>query len=387
MKKLLLNVALAVSILFSTTSFAADSHYSIIIDAGSSGSRLHLFQHNADKNMPVVTEVFTVKNTTPLNSFANHPEKSGESLKPLFDDAVKKLHDDNITEVIPTSVLGTAGMRLLPTDQQQAIYLNIKNFIEASYKNTLITSEVQTISGKIEGVYDWLDVNYLLKNFQNQTPTAGSIEMGSASTQIAYATQKMTKPIDETNLTINGKKYTVFSKSFLGLGQDQTHQGMRVDQDAKSCYPTDAPFDQGNTGHFNLVICKSIYHQIIESFEVQKQILPVYKVPTFIAFNGAYYTYHFFGVDPSPPDQETLEQTVIDPICNNSWESLKESYPYEPEHLLTNYCANIIYVTDLFYNAYQVQDSQLKVLSTINNQKIDWALGAMLYQLIKNEKK
>lgn len=371
--------------LFCTNNFAAEINYSIIVDAGGSGSRVHLFQHNDDKNLPDIKDIFSKKNNLPLAAFANHPENAGESLKPLLDDVTKKIHDDKITEVIPIHVLGTAGMRLLTSEEQKAIYSSVKKYIGDHYSDTLTTMEIHTLSGKMEGIYDWLDVNYLAKNFQNKAPTAGSLDMGSASTQIAFATDKLTKSIDQMAVKINGVEYIVFSKSFLGLGLDQVRESMKMDALAATCYPKNAPFKGSQTGQFNLVNCRSIYQQIIESYRVADQIIPVYKVPTFIAFSGAYYTYHFFGADPNPPNQETLEQNVMNPVCGNPWEVLKAAFPYEDEAFLVNYCANGIYLTDLFYSAYQIQSKQLKVLNKINDQGIDWTLGAMMYMLIAKD--
>ena len=110
------------------------------------------------------------------------------------------------------NLLATAGMRLLPEEKQQAIYSSIKSFLKNNYQFPV--GEIKTISGKMEALYGWLDINYLLGNFKNHQATIGSIDMGGASTEIAFATEDESRPEDEIKIDINDKHYIVFSKSF-----------------------------------------------------------------------------------------------------------------------------------------------------------------------------
>jgi len=49
--------------------------------------------------------------------------------------------------------------------------------------------------------------------------------------------------------------------------------------------------------------------------------------------------------------------------------------------LLSNYCANGVYVTELLYNTYQITGDDLQVADTVNQRSIDWTLGALIHQL------
>lgn len=379
MKKLII---ILFNVLILNSALATTYQHYIIIDAGSSGSRLHFFKYSNNKNMPIIEEIFTTKSTTPLAAFAETPEKAYESLNPMLVQAEKVIHDHAIPKPVPTAILGTAGMRLLASDQQKAIYDNLKLNLLENHKNTLAPKNINTISGKMEGLYGWLDVNYLLKNFQNNAPTVGSIDIGGASTEIAYAIEKSNKSINETAFTINNTNYVVFSKSFLGLGMDEARGSMDIDPNAITCYPKGYFATEKN--NFDLPQCSNIYNQIIDNYQIKKSGMPTYKIPTFVVFGGAYYTYHFFGQGPTIPNQDTLEQTIIKPLCNNTWEALKQAYPAEPEIYLVAYCANSVFVTNLLFDAFQLQPQQMNIASAIDENKIDWALGAMLYTTIKD---
>jgi apyrase len=374
-------VSILAAMLFTSlanTAYANNLHYSIIVDAGSTGSRLHLFQYETGKGLPDMKEVFSESVKPGLSSFAKNPEAAGESLKKLLDDVVISLKNQSIEpQAVSINVMATAGMRLLPADTQQAIYKNVKHYIQSNY--TFSIDQIETVSGKMEGVYGWLDVNYLANNFQNKTATVGSIDMGGASTQIAFATQDTSKSDNEVTVKIGENTYRIFSKSFLGLGQDQALAAMNQHTAADTCYPVNYPIN-GQMGSFNFTTCGSIYADVIHDHHVAEEIAPL-AGQQFIVYSGSYYTYKFFGVDATP-DQAIVEQRIQE-VCSKSWEQLQQAYPTEAPKYLANYCANEVYFDNLFYGTYQLQGSQLKVTAKINQQDIDWSVGALLFKLSK----
>lgn len=360
----------ALGLLVATNVFAAESQYEIIIDAGSTNSRLHLFSYQLDSSVPEITDQLYKKNSLPLSSFKDHPNDAGASLKPILDDAVHYVKDHNINQALSINVYGTAGMRLLDLSTQQAIYANVKDYINSHYANTFTIRTVKTITGTEEALFDWLDVNYVAKHFQELTPTVGAIDMGGASTQIAFATDNRDKPDDLIQLNINSHVYSVFVKSFLGLGEDQARGTINTYATASACYPT------GYTpmhGQFNSAICANNYADLIQHNQVSSQMIPLPHDQTFIAFSGAYYTYQFFGIDNAPNKMNL--QSGIAKECYKSWDQLQHEHP--SDNYLINDCADASYLLELFYNTYQLQDNQLRI-----QQNIDWSLGALLYQLI-----
>lgn len=371
--------AIIISSALSVNAFAKSNNYIIYIDAGSTGSRLHIFEYEKTLSVPSIKDVFSVNIKPGLSEYADHPESSGNSLKKLFDDAAKFLLDQGADlSTVPINLFATAGMRLLPEDKQQAIYLDVSNFMRNNYEFAI--KDIKTISGKMEGLYGWLDVNYLLGNLQNHRATVGSIDMGGASTQIAFATKDTSKPDDEVSLNIDNQHYVVFSKSFLGLGQDQARDIMLVDQGSSHCFPKNYVVNNENIGNFNMLSCGSIYNKILQTQKVSKQLVST-QGESFIAYSGIYFSYNFFNIDKTP-DQTSLE-TQIQNVCTRTWEQLQNDYPKVPEKYLSTYCANGVYHNKLIYDTYKIQGSQLTVTNQINQKDIDWTLGAALYDLIQ----
>lgn len=363
--------------------FADNLSYSIIVDAGSSGTRLHLYKHESEGPTYKITEEFSEDTKPGLSSYASDPEQAGPSLKKLFDDAVIEMQKRNIKpSQVTTDIFATAGMRLLPQDQQMAIYANIRSYLMDHY--TFAIDHVETISGKMEGLYDWLDVNYLENNFVHGKQTLGAIDMGGASTQIAYATQDTSKPDDEIDFQYNNQHYTVFSKSFLGLGQDASRSAvLKQSELGQSCFPTGYFTNAGKVNTYNFNQCGNAYSQLIDTYHIPSS-LPPFNQTTFAMFSGTYYAYHFFGVEDNT--QGSLEARV-NTICQMTWDQMKQKYADSniPEKILSAYCANGTYLDHLFYDTYHLNADQMWVTNKVHNgQSIDWALGALLYQLTQN---
>lgn len=372
--------AIIAAILLIANSIAfADPHYAIIVDAGSSGSRLHLFKYEQEAKLPIIEEIFTDAVKPGLSSFADHPKQAAYSLKILFDHAEEVLKAKQINpHTVSVSVLATAGMRLLPREKTDEIYHAVRTYLKKHYAFTI--EEVATIPEKMEGVYGWLNLNYIGHSFnEEKDTTVGAIDMGGASTEITFSTQDTSKPDDEVNLTINGVNYTIFSKSFLGLGLNQARAAIANQPQENNCYPTHYTYN-GTEGNFNQASCHSLYADLLQQHRVAKQLLPIPSQQTFVANSGIYNSYHFLDIDKHP--SQAAAQQKIEEICTLSWDQLKEKYKNIPPEYLANDCNDGVYVTAILFDAYQLQASQLVVTTKINGQDLDWALGALLWKSI-----
>lgn len=140
---------------------ALEQNFAVVIDAGSSGSRVFIYRwpkHDGDpSHLLKIDQLFkdgapVIKKAEPgLSSFANSPQEAYAHLKPLLDFAA-----DHVPivkqEATLLYVLATAGMRLLPLDNQQIIMTHIQSMIKKDYRFYLPESSIEVISGKLEGI-------------------------------------------------------------------------------------------------------------------------------------------------------------------------------------------------------------------------------------------
>lgn len=374
MKKILFSFL----ILFIThTAFAAPDHYSIYIDAGSSGSRLHILKFQLPTGYPIIETVYTEKTSHALSDYANNPEKAANSLKILLNHAERYIVERNAkVQYTDINVLGTGGMRALSDKKQKAIYSSIKNYIKNNYHFSV--GDIKTISGKMEGVYGWLDINYLLGNFKNHQPTVGSIDMGGASTQITFATNNNSKPEDSVEFEISDDHYHIFSKGLDGLGQDLMRKKMKTYSSAANCFPQNFYFGENSMGTFDFNSCATIYSGMIQNENIASKIIPV-TGQSFIAYSGVYHTFTFFNADKNT--EQAFFESSIKQVCSQTWQELQLNYPNISKKYLSGFCANGIYQDQLIYNTYQIKASQLSVANQINDEEINWTLGALLFGL------
>ncbi len=183
-----------------------------IIDAGSSGSRLHVYEVMSDSTIRQIypssdTEKKESKGRA-ISTIANHPD----SVRAYFDQMTlcyKKGGD----EVIPLYILATAGMRMQGKAETEAIYAKLKNIGQA---NGFKLYKAMTIAGRYEGLYAWIAANY--ENGTLKSSSKGIVEIGGVSAQIAFVAN--TTAIPDDNKITRRNWGTLYSKSYLGGGMN-----------------------------------------------------------------------------------------------------------------------------------------------------------------------
>lgn len=353
--------------------------YQLIIDAGSSGSRVYVYSKQESSSIPMLNDLYEKKTSLPLASFANNPRNAGSSIEPLLESAIAYLntHDTNLDlSSISTNILGTAGMRVIPESQQSEIY---KNVSETILNKGLKLGQTKTITGQEEGIYSWVDINYLNNNF-NKSATSGIFEVGGASTQVAFATsQALSESVIEVR--IKNQKYNVFSTSFLGLGQDYARGLMNQDAEHNQCYPSgytftgiNAPYffdDLSIDGSFSLNSCSQSYDKIINSSSNMNKINEVtdFYDNKFIGVSSAYYALNFWNIENNPSElTSNIEKT-----CNQSYSQMKLDHPNAFE--LQNQCANSVLINNMMFKNLKFEPNQIYATKSINETPLSWTLG------------
>ncbi|RTG80660.1 ectonucleoside triphosphate diphosphohydrolase 4 [Schistosoma bovis] len=244
-----LNIITVVFILLEMHTFEAapvGQNYIIIVDAGSSGSRMFVYtwQTKAEslsglEDVEILKDVSgnpVVKKKTPgLSSFANKLSDIPEYISALLSDAESHIPLSSQPST-PLFIMATAGMRLLTQTDQDAIWKRVRSHVKSTYKFQFKESHAYTISGVEEGLFGWISVNYLLGKFRLlpgdngpvKQPTNGMLDMGGASMQIAYEVQSTdnlpSSLVSEFSLTRNwfstNQRYKLYVKSYLGYGMN-----------------------------------------------------------------------------------------------------------------------------------------------------------------------
>jgi len=161
--------------------------YQIIVDAGSSGSRLYIYRILPQAPLYAKRQIKLLGNKKikpGLASLAPAPQQVDQYVKPLLQYAQSRLKTRVKLRDVAINFMATAGMRQLSHTQQQAIYHHLKQYIK--HQTPFKVGTVRTITGRWEGIYDWLAVNYLNQTLQ-QDKTVGVMDMGGASTEITYS--------------------------------------------------------------------------------------------------------------------------------------------------------------------------------------------------------
>ncbi|KAI0947400.1 hypothetical protein AcV7_009838 [Taiwanofungus camphoratus] len=204
--------------------------YALMIDAGSTGSRIHIYKFNNCGPSPMYEyEVFRM--TKPgLSSYAGRPQEAAQSLDVLLDEAVKVV-PEALRACTPVAVKATAGLRLLPGSQSADILDAVTQRLHQRYPFSLQNQDgVVIMDGKDEGVYAWITANYLMNTIRSDSPsgapTYAVLDLGGASTQIVFEPVFDSLKPDSTleegehkyDLAFGGKKHVLYQHSYLGYG-------------------------------------------------------------------------------------------------------------------------------------------------------------------------
>ncbi|KAH7327846.1 nucleoside phosphatase family-domain-containing protein [Stachybotrys elegans] len=222
--------------------------YGVILDAGSSGTRIYVYKWKnpaaSDKShtLPELKLKETKKIHPGVSTFAHNVAAVGPThLQSLIDIALDEVPSDKVSET-PIFLMATAGVRFLPDDEQFALLQNICTYLKATTHFLLpdCDAHVQVISGETEGLYGWIAANYLLGGFDDPElhnhghghHTYGFLDMGGASAQIAFAPNATEAEKHSNDLKLvrlrhldgSPAEYKVFTATWLGFGANKARE-------------------------------------------------------------------------------------------------------------------------------------------------------------------
>jgi len=406
-----------------------------VIDAGSSGSRIHVYKYKNDGSGSKIVEADhqTLKSKPGLSSFANeNPDDAGSSLEPLLEFAKKHISTDTISST-PILLKATAGLRLVQQENPQAVDTILQS-VQKTLKDSgfqFTTSDAQIISGQEEGMLGWLALNYLYdtakkSNLRSSNKPIWSVfEMGGASVQVSV-------PLDDNDSQgipseqilpysspTSGEKGSMYTHSFLGFGVQSARSavdkalltpneegGTKLDH---PCLPTGytetAPSDDHTiTGTGNFEGCQEIIRSAVFTPQ-ENEIAECKKAGAnhcfwngvagpklsdsdsnkVWAFENFFYT--MSGVGEMEADESAREFVIADYLrvakvmCTKSWSETEENYPKDaqPRSYNSEWCFSALYAYSILTLGLGLDPQQtIMIGNKVDNFGIDWALGAVL---------
>lgn len=399
--------------------------YTAVVDAGSSGSRLFLYKSAPSGSFINIQTMLeeAPKSVKGLSSFVNTPAQAGpEEIQPLINILSAYLTEHGIPKSqVPVYALATAGMRMLEQTDPTAVTRIYQSVATTLSSSGYMAKQVGTILGQNEGLYAWADANYLKGNFQNNSATSGIVEVGGASAQIAFATSSAGNP-NVINKTINGVMYSVFSVSYLGLGQNEARNLMIASTSPNSggilnnvCYPfnpgtyndttSPATYSLKNHGNnisssgsvFNYNACAEVYQSVINSVgsNAYNSVQTNNTTPADISGVGNFLTTSFIGLSSiayalnelgasGAANQQAALQTYITAKCTVSetnpdpWATIYTAYGNENSARTQGTCANSTYNNLYVFGSLGIPPSNLSAAETLDGNKLSWTRGFVL---------
>ena len=379
------------------------ARYLAVIDAGSSGSRIHLYERTAAERGVDVKQLFEDKAGEALSSFERSPSEAGpRGIQPLLERLFARLEPLNIERsAVQVHVLATAGMRRLDADHPaaaQAIYQSVRSTLTSA---GVAVRRIETLSGHLEGVYAWVDVNDLSGALARSTAQAltAVIEVGGASAQLAYAGEAP-PGAQVTPITLNGRSHQVVSFTWLGLGQDEARRAMisaarsRSNVDEEQCYPDNrkaagglSAFDADGSRHlvargrFSFEQCSQLYDAVIRPFGLAALATPVRQSK--LPLTGLASVYFSLADWQAIGQPDTLANTLSGQCEGEDayGEKVVGFIRRDPKNRFAQTaCANGTFIHALLFGpaGLRVDPAQVSAVARINGQPPSWARGFAL---------
>ena len=410
--------------------------YAIVVDGGSSGSRIHVFSMYVRKGeMPVLKAEEGVLKVKPgLSSFSDDPTKAGAALQPLFAFAEKYV-PRAAQHRTPVMLMATAGLRSVEREAAEMILDSCRTAIRATpFRFEHEWAEV--LPGSKEGLYAWIAANYAAGTLSKADPaqTLGVIELGGASMQVTFAPKHVPPKQFREELRVAGARFTVYTHSALGLGQEAAHASHDAALRAASshngasrvttrvpdpCTPrgygegrmliasggtkaTAAGAETGSAtgtstktkGHGadvgtltepsgNFTACREAAGKLLgvgdtcqhERCGVAGSYLPELR-GTFLATENFYYTTQFLRL----PERATIADVAKagEDVCASDWVRLAAERRL-PEEDLLKYCFSASFIVAVLHDAMGIGlREEIQFSNSVEGTAVDWALGAAI---------
>uniref|UniRef100_A0A183C0I1 Nucleoside-diphosphatase mig-23 n=1 Tax=Globodera pallida TaxID=36090 RepID=A0A183C0I1_GLOPA len=417
-----------------------DKSYGIVIDAGSTGSRLFLYSWTSPSTDELISisavndrqERPVVKKVTPgLSSFGDKPEAASAYIKPLLDFAAEFIPEQKLGAT-PVFIFATAGMRLLSLEKQQNVMENLRKELPRMTKLQILNQHIQKAFTKKR-----LSTSSVWERVQRPN-SAGMIDMGGASAQIAYElpfadSEGGTLPKSGENVQLINLgcrdddprfRYRLFVTTFLGFGVNEGaktyekflwkrlsgERPMNSTEDAKTKVPTvvdgclplnllkltyvEENYSQFGNGDWDTCV-SDIATLLFESNSkcplAKSCFFDGIQAPSKLSLSKVElygFSEYWFSVDDvlslgGKYEHDKFERKAKE-FCGQSWAVIKKKvktqfYPKADSERLETQCFKSAWIHAVLHNGFHVDEVQHHFQSAfrINGQEVQWV--KMLY--------
>ncbi|RZC28507.1 probable apyrase 6 [Glycine soja] len=421
-------VSLALSFLFLVSYFAfsppeANFRYRIIVDGGSTGTRVHVFKYRSGRALEFSGRegLKSMRVNPGLSAFAEDPEGAGGSVAELVEFAKRWIPRESWGET-EIRLMATAGLRMLDAAAQERILASCRKVVRDS--GFMFRDEwASVITGSDEGVYAWVVANYALGTLGGDPlETTGIIELGGASAQVTFVSREAVLPSFSRTVKFGNTTYNLYSHSFLHFGlnaaQDSLKEalvlgefnlasqslqkGLRIDPCTPTGYSYNVeswkfpPSSESEKNQYQSTVqargnfseCRSVALTLLqkgkESCSYQHCDIGSNFIPKlqgkFLATENFFYTSKFFGLTPRAYLSKLMNAGKE--FCGKDWLRLKKKYVSHDEEDLLRYCFSSAYIVALLHDSLGIalDDERVKVANQVGSIPLDWALGAFILQ-------
>ncbi|XP_067681280.1 ectonucleoside triphosphate diphosphohydrolase 8-like isoform X1 [Haliotis asinina] len=393
-----------------------ETRFGVMLDAGSSGTKIKVYEWQDTRtatDIPSMELRYGHKFSPGIGRYATHREGLTKYLSNIVAKA-KDLVPEEKWKSTPMYLMATAGARILDGDIALGLLNRIRNILSNTTLNPFRFRgrNVRILSGEEEGVFAWISLNAVSGFFSSVKPmneSLGLLEMGGGSTQIAFIPST---PLyaGEFQIFLGGRRFDLYAHSYLFFGsnyieervknilmarspQSQTidHPCRLIGDDINGTSDSGQPLKFQGTSEPSK--CIQILRQLLSRAPDDRcypkpcAIGSVYQPSIgnmlFYATQGFVYTPNTMGsldADKHLNITHLRDASII--YCQKSFEDAMAEYSVKARFASVE-CLMGLYIPLLLQESYQFdpQTSNIVVENKILGNRIDWTMGALLYEL------
>ncbi|XP_028778152.1 nucleoside-triphosphatase-like [Neltuma alba] len=404
-----------------SSSSSSNSSYAVILDGGSTGTRIHVFHFDQSLQLLYIGDglEYYYKVTPGLSSYADNPEEAGESLLPLLRKAENVIPEES-RSATPLRLGATAGLRSLGSHTAELILQAVRDVVRSNSSFAVESDDaIAVLSGNQEGYYLWVTVNYLLNKLgEGYAETIGVADLGGGSVQMAYAISEdvaanapQNAPNGDayvTKISLAGSTYHIYVHSYLNFGKEASRaQILKLTGDSDN--PCILTGFSGTYEYENVKYKASAPANGSSYSECRNTVLKLFDFTTCAhkncTFGGVWNggggpgqknlylatSFYYLAIDAgfADPNKTSGQVRLIDYkitaelACKTTYEEAKTTFPHNAEDVLAYTCMDLVYQYTLLVDGFGLDPWEVVTVAKEIEYKgssldASWALGSAI---------